>query len=163
MEESKIEKSKGDWTHDSLREYVERVFKEADRRYEQRFADQEKAVSAALAAAEKAVNTALISAKEAVIKAESASEKRFESVNEFRATLADQSATLISRIEVEGQFKSTNEKVDVVMSRMDRLEGRAGGSNATWAYAIAGVGLLGTIVGIIGGIIAIVILFSRNG
>ena len=44
-----------EWTIEALKEHFETVQKETDRRVEQRFADQEKAVSAALAAAEKAV------------------------------------------------------------------------------------------------------------
>ena len=126
------------WTIESYVAHNESMREETDRRYQQRFTAQEQAVAAALT-----------SAKEAVSKAEAASEKRFDSVNEFRATLADQSATLISRTEVDQRFKGIDEKVDIIMGRMDRLEGRAGGQTSTWAYIIAGIGLVGTIVGII--------------
>ena len=61
--------------------------------YDQRFIDQDRAVQAALNAAEKAVT-----------KAETASEKRFDAVNEFRAQLADQAQTFIPRAEAELQF-----------------------------------------------------------
>lgn len=140
------------WTLDGYIAHNESMRDELDRRYLQRFLAQEQAVAAALT-----------SAKEAVIKAETASEKRFESVNEFRATLADQATSLISRSEVETQFKAIDDKVDIIMGRMDRLEGRAGGSTAAWAYAFAAAGLIGTLVGIIGGVAAIVVLFSRGG
>lgn len=69
------------------------IVNERDRQYGQRFDAQEKAVAAALAAA-----------KEAVVKAEAASEKRFDSVNEFRNTLKDQTATFITRGEAIGFF-----------------------------------------------------------
>jgi|ERR1700677_767992 len=58
-------------------------------RNEQRFIAQEKAVEAALS-----------SAKTATEKAEFAAERRFDSVNEFRAALSTQQATYISRSEV---------------------------------------------------------------
>lgn len=68
-----------------------------DKRYEQRFADSEKAVNAALSAADKAVASALQAAKEAVIKAELANEKHFDSVNEFRKTLGDQANGFVTK------------------------------------------------------------------
>lgn len=58
---------------------------------EQRFKAQEQAVAFALASAEKAVT-----------KAELAAEKRFESVNEFRNQLKDQTGTFITRNEMWG-------------------------------------------------------------
>ena len=63
------------------------------------FLAQQTAMQTALTAAERAVQTALLSAEKAVGKAENAAEKRFESVNEFRAQLADQAATFMSRDE----------------------------------------------------------------
>ncbi len=66
-----------------------------------RFSDQEQAVQAALAAAEKAV-----------VKAELASDKRFESVNEFRAQLSDQANTFISRVEYNANQKANDQKVE---------------------------------------------------
>jgi hypothetical protein len=118
-----------EWTLDTLRTHFEALLKEIDRRVEQRFADQEKAVSAALAAAEKAVLNASAAAEKAVLKAESASDKRFEAVNEFRAALNDQSKMLITRDEVEQRLKSNDDKTDLITSRMDRLEGRSDGSD----------------------------------
>lgn len=70
-------------------------------------------------------NAALQAAKEAVTKAEMATERRFESVNEFRQTLSDQAGTFISRTE----FNSLKE-------RMDREEGRAGGITDGWKWLI---------------------------
>lgn len=58
---------------------------------DQRFRAQEQAVAFALQAAEKAVT-----------KAELAAEKRFESVNEFRNQLKDQTGTFITRNEMWG-------------------------------------------------------------
>src|ERR1700677_2135325 len=52
--------------------------------YDQRFIDQDRAVQAALNAAEKAVT-----------KAETASEKRFDGVNELAADVAEQAQTCI--------------------------------------------------------------------
>lgn len=58
---------------------------------DQRFKAQEAAVAAALASADRAVT-----------KADMATEKRFESVNEFRNQLKDQTGTFITRGELLG-------------------------------------------------------------
>jgi hypothetical protein len=138
------------WSLSAYIAHNEAMRVEAEKRYEERFVSQDDAVK-----------TALISAKEATAKFEAANEKRFEGVNEFRATLSDQAATFISRTEVDQQVKALDDKIDLVTGRMDRLEGRTGGSSATWAYAIAAIGVAGTIVGIIGGIVAVVVILRR--
>ncbi len=59
----------------------------------------------------------------AVSKAEAASEKRLDAVNEFRATLSDQQRTLMPRSEVEALMKATNDKIEVVFRGLtDKIE-----------------------------------------
>src|SRR5687768_2375402 len=81
-----------------------------DRRYEQRFADQQTAVNTALSAAKEAVNAAMLAANAAVTKAETAYDKRFEAVNEFRGTLSDQQRTLMPRAEAELRLDTLEQK-----------------------------------------------------
>jgi bisphosphoglycerate-dependent phosphoglycerate mutase len=73
------------------------VMDERDKRYYDRFEAQDKAV----------------------LKAETATEKRFESVNEFRAQLADQSNQFMPRGEYTVQHVSLDEKVNLLASRVD--------------------------------------------
>ena len=72
---------------------------ERDKRYQGIFAAMKDRTELALAASEKAI-----------IKAETATEKRFESVNEFRGSMKDQAALLMSRAEAEAKFKAIEEK-----------------------------------------------------
>src|ERR1700689_1575360 len=65
-------------------ESISTVMNERDVRYEQRFKAMDEKTSLALTASEKAVS-----------KAETATEKRFDAVNEFRGTLSDQARLLI--------------------------------------------------------------------
>lgn len=69
-----------------LRELIE----EHDKRYQERFDAQEKAV----------------------LKAEGANEKRFESVNEFRAQLSDEQSTFLTRSEYETKHSALIEKIE---------------------------------------------------
>lgn len=104
----------------SLREYVDI-----------RFDAQEKAVTSALAAADRAVS-----------KAELASEKRFESVNEFRAALGDSARLLMPRAEIETMVKSLNEKIDVLTARANARDERGIGANWVWALVVAVIGIV---------------------
>ena len=79
-----------EWTLASLKHYIE-----------QRFNDQGEAIKTAMSAAEKAVD-----------KAEKATEKRFDSVNEFRKTLSDQAALFLQRGEYMAASKALVEKVE---------------------------------------------------
>lgn len=143
-----------------FREDTDRKFSDHDVRYQQRFdASQqalsaamvasEKAINSAMVASEKAINAALMSAAQAVQKAETASENRFSSVNEFRAQLADQTATFIPRIEAETRFVSISEKLDALSSRIDKSEGSGQGLSKGWGILLGAVGLLGTLAGIV--------------
>ena len=99
-------------------EALKTVMDERDVRYEQRFKAMDEKTSLALTASEKAV-----------AKAEIATEKRFDSVNEFRGQLKDQAATLVPRAEADSRFRGIEEKIEslksggVVSSRwtMDKL------------------------------------------
>jgi hypothetical protein len=91
----------GGWTLEAFTDHVGKQMAELDLRYQQRFEAQEKAIAAALAAAERAV-----------LKAEAASERRFESVNEFRSVLTAQSATLATKEEVGLAIKALIDKID---------------------------------------------------
>jgi vacuolar-type H+-ATPase subunit E/Vma4 len=112
---------------------------ERDRRYEQQFEAIREATAAALA-----------SAKEAVAKAESANERRFESVNEFRAQLNDMIASLISKDVAEARFKALETMVRDVNDRLNRMKGREDGISVVGAIVVAVPTL---IVGVVGALI----------
>lgn len=141
-------------------EIVEQRIEERDLRAQQRFDAQtialnaamlaaEKAINAAMVASEKAIQAALSSAKEAVTKAELASDIRFQSVNEFRAQLSDQTATFIPRTEAAARFDGLAEKVGTLSSRIDKSEGSGQGLSKGWGILLGAVGLLGTLAGIV--------------
>ena len=94
----------------SLREYMDT-----------RFEAQDKAVSAALSAADRAV-----------AKAEMATEKRFDSVNEFRGALADSARLLMPRAECEQSFKVQSDKLASLESRVNARDERGSGESGAW-------------------------------
>lgn len=102
---------------------VDRRFEDKDLRDEQRFQGQTKSVEAAFAAANAAVNAALSAAEKAVTKAEIAAEKRFDSVNEFRGQLKDQTATFIPRQEAQVLVDNLTERVRKTEDSLSRYGG----------------------------------------
>jgi CHASE3 domain sensor protein len=126
-----------EWTIGTLYEHLSQVLAERDQRYEQRFADLEKSLTVALAASEKAI-----------LKAESATERRFEAVNEFRSTLSDQATQFVTSAENDATILRISDRLEELANRVNRAEGRGIGLNAGWVYLLAGIAALGTIVSI---------------
>jgi DNA repair exonuclease SbcCD ATPase subunit len=109
---------------------INQRFKDNEKLLDERYATQTKALDAAFKAAEQAVQVALANAEKAVTKAEVASDKRFEAVNEFRQTLSDQTASFPTRNEVKLEIDSVRhdvtrntERITEVSSRMDLDQG----------------------------------------
>jgi hypothetical protein len=129
-------------------EHLKVLMDERDRRYEQRFSDQNLAVSAALASAEKAVQAALVAADRAVAKAELAADKRFDSVNEFRQQLNDQATQFMTRSEGSALIDRNTKDIQELKDRINTSQGRGTGIQAGWGYLIGAVGLAGGLVGL---------------
>lgn len=86
---------------------------------------------------------ALASADKAVLKAEVAAEKRFESVNEFRATLSDQQRELATKTEVNLRFKALEDRVNGVVEDAREMKGHDTGSNdnRTFTFSLIAMGI----------------------
>ena len=134
----KLNNSNDSWNVSTLKEHTEDLLSEMDKRNEQRFTASEKAINAALAAADRAV-----------MKAETAAEKRFESVNEFRGTLSDQQRSLMPRSEADVEFRAMRQIIDDLKTRMDKNEGKSKGFETSWLIFIGLGGLILTLLGLI--------------
>jgi hypothetical protein len=123
------------WTLETLRVHLQSQIAALDRLTEARSLAQDERVA-----------LALTSAQTAVTKAETATEKRFESVNEFRRTLSDQTQEFVTRREFE-QIRDTNaERIREMQTRLDKTEGRSGGLQSGYGYLVAGIGAVVVIV-----------------
>lgn len=150
------------------------------------FVNADKAVQAALLSSKEATHAALTSSKEAITKAETAAEKRFESVNEFRAQLADQAATFVSRLEADARRAETEVRIAALAekhagdadrnaariiavelaltSRLDLNDGRLAGMSASahkrGAEVQQMVGIAGVVLVVVS--IAVAVMFGMN-
>lgn len=143
MAEDTAEKSQ--WTIETLRLHILALMATNDAKYSERFQAQQTAMEAALTAQKLAVDTALSAADRAVLKSEVAAEKRFESVNEFRASLADQQRTLMPRSESELLIRGLSEKVDAHAQVLQTSAGQKSGIKDGWLYLVGGVSVLSLI------------------
>jgi hypothetical protein len=129
-----------------------------DQRYAERFNASQKALELGLAGTKSEISLALAAADRAVQKAEMATEKRFESVNEFRGTLDNQQRTLIPRSEVDVLGKGLEEKIAQLTKQYDGLQAERQGIKGGWGYAAGAVGLILSV----GSLIMIGIRFVQN-
>jgi hypothetical protein len=133
-----------------MNEQIKEALAESDKRYEQRWAASQKALESALIAQKESITTAMAAADRAVTKAELATEKRFESVNEFRGTLDNQQRTLIPRSEVDVMVKGLNDKIGQLTKQFDQMQAERQGVKGGYGYAIGVVGVLLSLMAIVG-------------
>lgn len=120
-------------TTDTLNEYVNQRFRDLEKYVDQRFSDMEKAV----------------------VTANTATEKRFDSVNEFRGQLNDQVATFLPRKEYDARHETLENRVSELNDRLNRTEGVTKGSEVT-------MGKLYAAIAAVGAILAIIVLLANN-
>lgn len=89
------------WTVDTLKEY-----------FDSKNVDMDLRLTSAIDHVKEMSTAASRSAQTAIDKAELATTSRFESVNEFRATLSDQSDRMMPRVESEQRHRANAERLD---------------------------------------------------
>lgn len=137
-------------TH-ALEQIVLTGFESREARMRETVETLEKAVASGFDAREKIVNGAFAANREAIVKAELSIEKRLDSVNEFRKTLSDQTASFVPRQELDQRFLAVEKSVDHIDKQLSETAGKSHGLNQGW----------GILLGAIGFIVALVTLFQN--
>jgi hypothetical protein len=83
------------------------------------------------------ITVAMVAAKEAVDRAATATEKRFESVNEFRQTLSDQTSSFVSRNEYNAALSASIQRSEALARSIAAIEGRNLGASDLGSKIIA--------------------------
>ena len=104
--------------------------KERDLRYGQRADSQDKSVAVAMASAEKAI-----------LKAEMATEKRLEGLNELKGMAENQARTFARSEEVKLVQQSMDKRIDVMSGILERHAARGGGIADVIGYLVGAAGL----------------------
>lgn len=130
------------WTVETLRQHCESVTRERDARYAHQF----ESIEAVIVAQQRELHSAIQAMERHMQRSEEVQERRFESVNTARRVGDDLSRQMMPRAEGVQRDAALDEKIMALASRMDRTEGRSRGLNAGWAYLIAAIGMLASIV-----------------
>lgn len=77
--------------------------------------------------------------EKAILTALSASDKRLDGMNEFRASLKDQASNFVMKAEYTANINSLNNQIQILNSRMDKRDGEKTGGTELWGYLI-GIG-----------------------
>jgi hypothetical protein len=132
--------SKAGWTVETLHEHLiarldaqEKLGEEREARNLERFANANDRVIVAMASSEKAIT-----------KAEIATDKRFDGVNELRGALSDQATLMLPRTEYTTQHQSLIEKIDDLKDRLGKLN--LTNWSAIGGYIVGAVGVIAVIV-----------------
>jgi hypothetical protein len=124
-----------EWTVETLKEHFTDLLAATDKRNEQRFQAQEQQTS-----------STMLAAKEAVIKAEAASEKRFDNTNEWRQAMSDRDNRLMPREEANSKFRAMEDKLTDAIKRLDLNDGNKKGLRDGWGYVVGATGLAAAII-----------------
>lgn len=100
------------WTVDTVKEYLDG-----------RITDLDRQVSSDIVHVRETAVAAQRNSQTAIDKVEATTKDKFESVNEFRKTLADQSDRMMPRVECDARLSALSEKMDIASSKsVERLE-----------------------------------------
>lgn len=89
------------------------------------------------------------SADRAVTKAETATEKRFEAINGFRAQLENMAKTFAVKSEVDLRANALEDKLNTAVVTLSENKGKGAGINIAWVTAISAIGVIATVIGAI--------------
>lgn len=134
------------WTLDSLHHHTQAQIGSLHVLLDERHAAQTIQTATQIRAVEQTMAASLGAAAAAVLKAEAATEKRFESVNEFRRTISDLASRNVTR-EEQAQVQARNdERIQSLTDRLNRTEGKSSGSQASLLLIFAIIAAVGTLV-----------------
>ena len=129
----------------SLREYLMAQINAVERRSELRFEAMKEQIDAAFKSSQLAID-----------KADTATEKRFEGVNEFRAALSDQATRFVTSEtlyalgdKLQASIDRNREDLTSLANRINLREGEQTGSRVTRGALYAGLGAFATVIGLL--------------
>jgi hypothetical protein len=112
---------------------VQKQFEERDTRIEQTARDSKTAIDAALLAAKELVGLQTQASDRAIGKSETATSKQLDQL----------------AVQIQGETRALDGKITDIKDRLTLIEGRGSGMQASWLVAVAVIGMLLTVGGLI--------------
>jgi hypothetical protein len=143
----------------SLREHFESLFREKEKRDEQRFRAQEAAAALALTSTREALTIALATVKDT-------SNARIEAnklLNEQTEKFAEQRLEVHNNIRpwIESLIAGQSTKIETLEQRISRFENREEGIKLSTKLIVGLIGFIATLIGIVGGAVGLYFAFHK--
>ena len=122
------------WDYERLREHIQAQLARIEALGAQRGEELRRELDQRFAAVRRELDQRFAAAHEATLKAEDATERRFESVNEFRASLADQEKLLLTRREYDAAHQTLAAATTEVARRLEAVSAVVVPRNETDAW-----------------------------
>jgi len=91
----------------------------------------------------------LAASEKAIIKAETATERRFDGVNEFRQTLTDQAAQFLTRDVFDVEMKTLRERQQEMTNQLSTSAGKGAGLHMGWLILAAAVPMIASVIAVV--------------
>ncbi len=139
----------------SLREYMQTLISEAERRNSDRFAAQDKALVAAFAASKEALAIKDRADRDALDLARQIQTYKDEKANELREQISRERMNYASKDDLKAAVEKLEVSITPLLSFMASQRGHSSGMDKGWAILIGAAGLVATVIG------AVAIIVSR--
>lgn len=136
-----------------MRDGLLHQIRQGDEALERHISEQVRQIKTIIEMGTAQVNAAFASSEKAIEKAEVATEKRFESVNEFRAQLGDQATRFMPREVAEAKMEDLGHKIDLLSKAVNANAGRQAGVSASVGLMIAAASIIISIVVVLANVV----------
>jgi hypothetical protein len=145
------------WNVNSLREHMNGILAEMDKRLAQRFDSQDRANEAARVAAKDAVTAAFAAAEKAVTVSQAEALRAREAANEWREAMTDRERKFALQEPVSVRFEDLNARLTAVELQQNRAVGKSSGISSTEGRIVMGVTLVLAVITIV----SVIMNFAR--
>lgn len=121
-----------------IRDYVDALLSQLDKRIEQRFLAQEKAIAAALASSDKAQAVSDYNA-----------ENWRASANEWRGAMSDRDRELPSRREVETAVTGLDDRLRMLEDLAKSQQGKSAGIGLSTSVIVGAIAVMTSVIGVV--------------
>jgi hypothetical protein len=119
------------WNVTTLREHLDRILADLDKRLDQRFDSQDKASEAARISAKDAVSAAFLAAEKAVTVSQAEALRAREAANEWREAMTDRERRFALQEPTNTRIDSLNQRVAAVELAQNQATGKTSGISST--------------------------------
>jgi hypothetical protein len=145
------------WNVTTLREHLDRILADLDKRLDQRFDSQDKASEAARVSAKDAVGAAFLAAEKAVTVSQAEALRAREAANEWREAMTDRERRFALQEPTNTRIDSLNQRVAAVELAQNQATGKTSGISSTEGRIVTAIMVVLAVITIV----SLIMSFTR--